>query len=209
MKKSIKVALYVRVSTDEQDLDHQEEDLRDEARRRGWKISGLYRETVSGVSQRRPELARLRHDAALHRFGAVLVWSISRLGRNALEVLGIAEELLERGVGVVSYREPAVDTTSAMGRMVLQIGAAFAEFERAELSARTRSGLEGARRRGKRIGRPPRDVDGGQVLWLLEQGNSVPGVAKLHGCSISTIKRAAARARAARQAQNRGARGVE
>jgi DNA invertase Pin-like site-specific DNA recombinase len=163
----MRAALYVRVSTDGQDLAHQEADLRRELERRGWELAGVYAETVSGSSSKRPELDRLRADAAMSRFRAVLVWAIDRLGRNALEVLAIAEELHGRKVGLASFREPAIDTTSAIGTLVLQIGAAFAQFEKAQLSARTKSGMAGARARGAKIGRP-RAVEPAHVVYLHE-----------------------------------------
>lgn len=188
-----RVALYVRVSTEEQDLEHQEHDLRAEAERRRWEVVAVFAEKASGANVHRrrghgSELGKLMHDAKLNRFDAVLVWSISRVGRNLLEVLGVAQELFDAGVGVASFREPAVDTTTPMGRLVLQIGGAFAEFERAELIARTKSGLAGARRRGKRLGRPPKELDPGQVAFIV-RNNGVSFAARSFGVSRDTIRK--------------------
>lgn len=199
----MRAALYVRVSTADQDLEHQEADLRRELERRGWELAELYRETVSGVAVRRPELERLRQAAAMSRFRAVLVWSIDRIGRNALEVLQVAEELYGRGVALVSFREPAVDLTNPMGRLVLEIGAAFAGFERRRLSERTRSGMAGARARGKRIGRP-RKVNPDQVahLWRLNNGG-IALTAQQLGVGETTVRRAL-KASGARQGPPKG-----
>lgn len=173
-----KAALYVRVSTDSQDLDHQEQDLRDELGRRGWELAGVYREVASGSSwARRAQLGRLRHDAAMNRFQAVLVWSISRLGRSTVEVLRIAQELHSRGVGLVSLKEPALDLTSSMGRFVLTVWAAISELELEQIRERTRSGLEGARRRGRRLGRPPK-VTPAQVRSLVAMYPRRGGIAR-------------------------------
>lgn len=201
-----RAALYVRVSTEDQDLDHQEEDLRAELARRGWELAtvsrsppgttraqlqtepAIYREKASGANPRRPELARLLADAARHRFDAVLVWSIDRVGRNALEVLTTAEELYKRGVALVSLRETAVDLTSPMGRLVLEVGAAFAAFERRRLSERTRSGMEGARRRGVHVGRPPAELQPDQVAWLADQ-QGVSFAARAFNVSRATVRK--------------------
>lgn len=195
----MRAALYVRVSTDDQDLDHQEHDLRRELERRGWVLGvrpsgpgdsdAVFRETVSGAAAKRPELETLRELARRRYFDTVLVWSISRLGRNALEVLRIAEELRELGIGLASYREPAVDTSGSMGRLVLQVWAAIAEFERAELVAQTRSGMAGAKRRGVHIGRPRSKATPQHVAYLVENGNPPGKVAKLLGVSRATVYR--------------------
>lgn len=162
-----RAALYVRVSTEEQHLQGQESELTAELERRGWSLAEVYRDKVSGAAgSKRPELERLRHDAALRRFGAVLVWSVSRLGRSTVDVLRLAEELHGRGVALVSLKEPVIDLSSSMGRFVLQIWAAIAELELAQIRERTRMGLAGARRRGKRLGRPPK-VTGDQVANLV------------------------------------------
>lgn len=222
-RKRQQVALYVRVSTDEQDLEHQEHDLRELLERRGWELAqvptrapvrpgdkppvapAVFREKVSGVARRRPELERLRECVARRSVDAVLVWSISRLGRTSLEVLRLAEEFFECDVGLLSFREPAVDTTTAMGRMVLQVGAAFAEFERAELIARTRSGIEGARRRGVQLGRPRHRASPGQVAYALSlEGATAGAVARNLGVSARTVRRRAAEARQAAAAAKKG-----
>jgi DNA invertase Pin-like site-specific DNA recombinase len=172
----LRAALYVRVSTEDQHLDHQEHDLRREAERRGWQVVAVFAEKVSGKrAAKRPELEKLRHAAAMNRFQAVLVWSIDRLGRSLLEVLSVVEDLHEHEVGLASLRESAIDTTSSMGRLVLGIFGAVAEFERRRLSERTISGLAGARRRGKTLGRPSK-LDPGQVAYAVELHNKRHGM---------------------------------
>ncbi len=189
----MKVALYVRVSTEDQDLKQQRAALEREARRRRWKIVETYEEKVSGAAKKRPELERLRHHAALKRFKAVLIWSTSRLGRDLVETLVIARELfLERGVALVSYTQPAIDMSTPHGNLVFNVFAAVAEAQRQEIVASTKRGLAAARARGVRLGRPPKKLDAGQVAWIV-QHNSAAFAAKAFGCSRATIQRVMAR----------------
>jgi DNA invertase Pin-like site-specific DNA recombinase len=200
-EKPLRVALYVRVSTGEQDLEHQEADLRRFVERRGWTVGAVYAEKASGASEQRPELARLRSDAARRRFRAVVVWAIDRLGRSALEVLVVGEELFKRGVGLVSYQEPAVDTATPQGLLVLQVAAAFAQFERAALSRRTRSGMAGAQARGVHCGRPRARVEPVQAEYVLEQqGGRKAAAARVLGVSVDTLNRRLREAAARRAA---------
>jgi DNA invertase Pin-like site-specific DNA recombinase len=186
----MRVALYLRVSTEEQTHEHQRADLEAEAKRRGWEIVEIFSEQVSGAAKRRPQLERLRHAASMSQFKAVFVWSIDRLGRNTLEVLTVAEELRGRGVGLVSYREPAVDTTGATGRLVLELMAAFAAFERQRLSDRTRAGLRTAKRQGKQLGRPRKaTIAQIQNLLVLNKG-SIAATARMLGVDPTTVSRA-------------------
>lgn len=199
---SKRVALYLRVSTEEQNLDGQEHELRELAGDRGLEVVAVYRDKISGAAGvKRPQLEQLRQDAQLRRFGAVLVWSISRLGRSTLEVLGLVKELDDRGVGLASLREPAIDTTTANGRFVLQVWSAIAELEREQNRERTKMGVAAARRKGKRIGRPAKILDPHQVSYVVQQ-NSVAFASRLFGVSEPTIRKALRAAALARAATN-------
>lgn len=185
----MKVALYVRVSTEDQDLVQQRRALEREARRRKWTVAGVYEEKVSGAAQKRPELARLRHDAALRRFRALLIWSTSRLGRDLVETLVIARELYkQRGVAVVSYTQPAIDLSTPHGDLIFNVFAAIAEAQRQELVAATKRGMAAAAARGVKIGRPRKSLDGGQVAWIV-QHNGRAFAARAFGVSRETIRR--------------------
>lgn len=202
-----RAAIYLRVSTTDQTTDGQWRELEAEMRRRDWTLASrgpgplngelpaIYRETVSGVAKRekRPELELLLQHARRGYFDVVFIWSIDRIGRSALEVLAVAEELYRHDVALVSHREPAVDLTNAMGRLVLEIGAAFAGFERRRLVERTRAGLEAARRKGTHIGRPRVRATAEQVRHLVQLGNRPGRVARMVGCSRATVYRLLAR----------------
>ena len=106
-----KVALYARVSTDEQTTDQQLQVLRALARERELQVAGEYVETVSGRKRKgkRPELDRLLGDARRRRFHVLLIWSLDRLGRNMVDVLLVLRELEDAGVSVSSCSERGLD----------------------------------------------------------------------------------------------------
>lgn len=136
---------YARVSTQDQVLDLQRDALEVEGAER------IFEESASGASRERPQLA-----AALDyvREGDTLVvWRLDRLGRSLSHLLSVVEGLTERGVHLRSLQE-SIDTSTATGRMVLGIFGALAEFERELIRERTRAGLDAARARGRKGGRP-------------------------------------------------------
>ena len=114
----------------------------------------LYEDKASGKSEDRPHLdACLK---ALRSGDTLLVWKLDRLGRNLRHLVNIVHDLTARGVGlkVLTGQGAAIDTTSAQGKLVFGIFAALAEFERELISERTKAGLESARARGRKGGRP-------------------------------------------------------
>jgi DNA invertase Pin-like site-specific DNA recombinase len=111
----------------------------------------ICREKASGGRWDRPVLHRLLDQ--LRKGDVLVVWKLDRLSRSLRDVLTIIEQLAEAGAGFHSLTE-AIDTTTAAGRMMMQMVGAFAEFERAMLRERTKVGLDAARREG-RIGGPP------------------------------------------------------
>ncbi len=139
---------YARVSTDDQNLDLQMRALH----AAGVREAAIYREHVSGVGKRRPQL---QDCMKILRPGDVLViWKRDRLGRDLIEVVKMADELRRRQVELRSLTEQ-IDTTSAYGKFFFHVIAAFAQLERDLISERTKAGLAAARARGKLPGRRP------------------------------------------------------
>src|SRR5277367_6411953 len=138
---------YARVSTGEQETAAQASALKAAGCER------IYREKASGGRWDRPELHRLLDQL---RCGDVLVvWKLDRLSRSLRDVLVVMEGLAEAKAGFRSLTE-AIDTTTAAGRMMMQMVGAFAEFERAMLKERTKAGLDAARQDGRIGGRRPK-----------------------------------------------------
>jgi DNA invertase Pin-like site-specific DNA recombinase len=136
---------YARVSTDDQVLD------RDALAKAGVEPDRVYGEQIGGARQYRPQLAECLKSC---REGDILVvWRLDRLGRSVPDLIRIMDDLQKRGIGFRSLCE-SIDTTTAAGKMIFHMLAAFAEFERNLISERTRAGLKAARARGHRGGKP-------------------------------------------------------
>jgi DNA invertase Pin-like site-specific DNA recombinase len=136
---------YARVSTKDQSLDLQVDALR----RAG--CAKVYQEVVSGAKVQRPVLDTLLGEL---RPGDVLViWKLDRLGRSLRHLVDLVGLLLEREVGLKSLNDP-LDTTTSQGRLVFNLFASLAEFERDLIRERTQAGLLAARARGRLGGRP-------------------------------------------------------
>lgn len=172
---------YGRVSTPGQNLDRQ---------RRALEAAGcakVFLDIGSGRDAERPELAAAR---AYQRPGDTLVVpSLDRLSRSLADLIGLVAELRRDGVGFRSLHE-ALDTTTPGGRLVFHVFAALAEFIRELIVEGTREGLDAARARGTRLGRPPalspEQVRHAREL-LTRPDNTVAAIARLLGVSRSTL----------------------
>lgn len=181
MSSKKRAAIYVRVSTVEQQTDLQESELQEYCNRRGWEAV-LYRDHgQSGAKQDRPALSSLLGDLRKRKIDVILVWSLDRLARSLKQLLTIAEDCKLLGVDLVSLKQ-SVDTTLPSGKLTFAILGAVGEFERAMLIERVKSGMAQARRAGKRIGRPAlrhfSPVELERIRTLRTQGTSVRKLAK-------------------------------
>ena len=174
--KTKRAAIYVRVSTTEQDTSLQETELREYVESRGWSCV-IYRDQgQSGAKNDRPALTALLNDLRRRRADVVVVWALDRLARPLKHLLTIAEECRLLGVDLVSLRQN-IDTTLPAGRLTFAVLGAVAEFEREMLRERVKAGMAQARRAGKRVGRPalrqfsPFEIE--RMRLLRSQGTSV------------------------------------
>ena len=110
----------------------------------------IFKEKVTGIKSDRPELAAMQQ--ILRKDDVVYIYKLDRLGRSLKHLLEIAGEFEKKGVGLVSINDP-VNTTTASGKLVFNIFASIAEFEKDLIRERTKSGLEAARARGRKGGR--------------------------------------------------------
>lgn len=179
---------YARVSTGRQEVEAQMPALRAAG------AVEVIEETVSGAASTLP----LRDDliAELVAGDELVVVGVDRLGRSAVDVLTVADDLRRRGVRLRLLRE-GVDTATAAGMMVLTVMAGMAQMERALIQERTRAGLAAARRRGARLGRPAAlTAEGMQAVAAMhEAGATVAETAAALGVSRSVIDRARRRLR--------------
>ncbi len=168
-----RAAIYARVSTHNgQNPEMQLEEVRAYCERREWKIVGEYVDTgISGAKEHRPALDRLLSACRKRLVDAVVVYRYDRFARSLRQLVNALEEFRALGIDFVSLRE-GVDTSTPNGRLVFGIFATFAEFERELIRDRVRSGVAGARAKGKRLGRPRVALDPSRVATLRAQGLS-------------------------------------
>lgn len=146
-----KIAIYVRVSRRDLKPENQVFQLELHAKQRGWKYQ-IFTE-VETTRKTRPVKAQLLADLRKGKFSGVMIWKLDRWARSLRELITDIDEITSRGLNFVVMTQP-IDTTTAGGRLFLQILGAFAEFEREIISERTRAGLDRARARGVKLGRP-------------------------------------------------------
>jgi DNA invertase Pin-like site-specific DNA recombinase len=188
-----RVAIYTRVSTDHQTTENQERELRDIARRMGWTIVKVYRDGgISGAKSRadRPAFDAMCKDAARRRFEMVMAWSVDRLGRSLQDLVTLLSELHALGIDLFLHQQ-GVDTTTPAGKALFQMMGVFAEFERAIIRERVKSGLERAKAQGTRLGRKPIDADKEAAIRadLVASAAGIIKLAKVHGVGVGTVQR--------------------
>jgi DNA invertase Pin-like site-specific DNA recombinase len=184
-----KVALYLRVSTNQQTCENQRLELEKYCERQGWNIVKVYEDSgFSGSKSDRPALNEMMGDAAKGRFQVVVVWKIDRLARSTADLLNILLTLKNSGVDFCSTTQ-AIDTTTSYGRMVMTFLGAIAGFERETIVERVRSGLERARANGVKLGRPRVGFDVGKALQMRDEGLGYKQIAKALGIPRTTIYR--------------------
>ena len=139
----------------------------------------MYEDRASGKKEDRPELAACLK--ALRPGDTLLVWKLDRLGRDLRHLVNIVHDLTAREIGlkVLTGQGAAVDTTTAQGKLVFGIFAALAEFERELISERTKAGLESARARGRKGGRPFKMTPAKVRLAMASMGQPETSVAAL------------------------------
>ena len=134
----------------------------------------------------------MKRDAAARKFDRLLVWKVSRLGRNMREVIDTVYELADSGVTVFPLKSQTGPINSAMGKLLWAIQAWYAEMENEERSDAVQAGQARARADGKHFGRPKVVFDREAVLRLRHEGRSWAEIAETAGVSVGSVRRASA-----------------
>ncbi len=187
MVKTKRVAIYARVSTDDQDESLQLTALREMVAQRGWELKAEY--VDHGVSSRdvRPQLEKLMRDAHKRRFDVVAVWKFDRFARSTRELVFALEQFQALGIDFVSVTQ-AIDTSGPMGKLVFSVLAAIAEFERELIRERVVAGMREAQRQGKHCGRPARKFDVAKAAALRGTGLSWRKLAAATGVPVHLLR---------------------
>lgn len=189
----MRVALYARVSTNDQTCENQLLELRRYVAARAWSVGLEFVDTgVSGARDSRPELDRLMLAARRREVDAVICWSLDRLGRTMKHLVTCLEEWQSLGVAFVSVKE-GLDYTTPAGRLYFHVMAALAEFERERVRERVVAGIARRRAEGLPIGRPRRRLASGLLASVA--GLSVRQAAAALGVNRGVIERSRALSR--------------
>jgi len=152
-----RVALYCRVSTEDQTLEQQKAPLIEMCNNNGWEYM-VFEEKISGAKASRTELDRLMQGVRNKEFNAVMIYKLDRLGRSLKHLINLVEEFNKKDVQLICLN-PAVDTKTSTGMFFIQIIGAVAELERAYIQERTKRKLNYLKSKGVKLGRPAGSKD--------------------------------------------------
>lgn len=184
----IRAIIYCRVSTDDQNCDRQERDLREFADRAGYEIIEVVRETASGAKADRPERKKIMAAARARKVSAVLVTEASRWSRSTIDLLGTLQDLNAWGVSLVTLSGISLDLNTPQGKLMAAILSAIAEFERDLIRERVKSGIAAARAKGRKFGRPRVSESAiAFVHQLRAEGKSYSQIAAASGVSKTKV----------------------
>ncbi len=190
----MKAAVYARVSTKDkgQETENQLRQLREFAALQGWTVYREYVDHETGKNDDRAEFQAMFRDASQRKFDVLLFWALDRLSREGvLETLQHLNRLTSYGVGYRSFTEQYFDSCGIFRDAVIAIIATVAKQERVRISQRVKAGLETARAKGKRLGRPRVIVDRAKIGRLRARGLSWAKIAEQLGIGEGTVYRLA------------------
>jgi DNA invertase Pin-like site-specific DNA recombinase len=178
----MRVGLYLRVSTGDQNVLNQERELRQAAERHGWDVVAVFKdEGISGAKgrEKRPGFDRLHKAIVRREIDMVAAWSVDRLGRSLQDLVGFLAELQASRCELYLHQQ-GLDTSTPAGRALFGMLSVFSDFERAMIVERTKAGLARARE-------APELEDA--VRASLSDGVGICKAARLHGCGVGTVQR--------------------
>lgn len=184
-----RVAIYARVSTDDQNPDAQLRDLREYCRNRGWQ--GV-REFVdigeSGSKNSRPAWNECWDALQKGKINVLLVHALDRLGRSLPHLVKILGTFAERRITLISFREN-IDLSTATGRMVAGLFSVLADYELAIIRERTKAGMRAAKARGSKVGNQERHFDKDRATELRDQGWGQIRIARELGVGVGRVNK--------------------
>lgn len=176
---------YARVSTEDQSNEMQIAALKEAG------CQMIFEESASGAQRDRPKFQEALKYLRDGGGDILVVWKMDRLARSLRQLIETVDQLGERNIGFISLTED-INTTTAGGRLVFHVFGALAEYERALIGERTRCGLQNARSKGVRLGRPAVMTDDQiEMAKKLKSagGHSMQSIADQLGVSRSTLYR--------------------
>jgi DNA invertase Pin-like site-specific DNA recombinase len=197
MTQKRRAAIYCRVSTDDQSCERQQRDLKAFAKRAGYQVVGVFEEYASGADDNRPERQKVIELARRREITAVLVTELSRWGRSTKDLVGTLDDLYGWGVSVLTLNGQSFDLSTSNGKLMRNILATLAEFERDLIRERVKSGMAMAKAKGTRSGKAIGRPEGrsfrtkskiGPVHAYRADGMSIRSIAKFLRISTATVQ---------------------
>jgi DNA invertase Pin-like site-specific DNA recombinase len=190
-QKTLRVAIYARVSTSSQTVENQLQELRDVAKKNNWYVvAELSDSGISGAKGRdqRPAFDQLLKRATRREFDLIMVWAIDRLGRSIQHLVGFMNDIQAMGVELYVHQQ-AIDTTTPSGRMTFSIFSALGEYERELIRERIMAGQKRARAQGVKIGRPSKlnDAVRTSVKLLRDGGMGIKEISRQLEIGIGSV----------------------
>lgn len=184
----MRVAIYARVSTDDQTNQTQINELKKYCELKGWSDLTIFQdEGISGTKTSRPEFDRMVEGAKNKEFDVIAVWRFDRASRSTRHLLELLDDFKKWGVDFVSLKEQ-IDTSSAAGKLMFTMISAFAQFERDVISDRTKAAMSRLKEEGRQVGRS-KTYDYSKVIELKNQGKRPPEIAQILGISKSHARK--------------------
>lgn len=187
--KRKRVAIYARVSTKDQSIEMQMNDLDRFTREREYEVYKTYQDIgISGTKEKRPELNMLMDDARKRKFDMVLVWRFDRFARSTRHLVDALYTFKNLNIDFVSYQEN-IDTSSPLGEAIFTIIGAMSKLERDIIAERVKGGLRKAIANGTKLGRPQVEVDLNKMAEYKAEGKSFRDIASLMNLSVNLVFR--------------------
>lgn len=184
----MKVAIYSRVSTHDQDEQLQVPRLRDFCNRLGYEIYKEYSDVASGKNANRPGWKALLSDARRREFDAVIVVKLDRIMRSLTQLLDVLNDFEKRRISIITLDQGTIDMSSANSRLQISIIAMVAEWEREIIGERTKEALRAKKARGEVLGRAPAKFNVRMAALMRLDGRKWTEIAAKVGMNPSTLK---------------------
>lgn len=186
MTRNAKVAIYARVSTENQSVSPQLRDLKEYCQQRGWKPTEYIDHGIGGARESRPGWNKCWDALQKGKVKTLVVHSLDRMGRSLPHLVKIITSMVERDITLVSFREN-IDLSTSAGRMLAGIFSVLAEYERSIISERTKAGIRAAKAKGKQIGNPRRYFDKKRAAELRKVGWGQIRIARELGVGVGRV----------------------
>ena len=184
----MKVAIYSRVSTHDQDEQLQVPRLREFCNRLGYEIYKEYSDVASGKNANRPGWKALQSDARRGEFEAIIVVKLDRIMRSLAQLLDVLQDFEKRRISIITLDQGTIDMSSANSRLQISIIAMVAQWEREIISERTKEALRAKKARGEVLGRPSANFNLRMAALMRIDGRSWDYIAASLQVNPSTLK---------------------